>query len=91
MSTTPVLQGHHTIGNESIAYVVHPNSTATTPDHTFIGLARYHGKTLVLLANNAEDCWLGVLCLFQEVALKQTATNKRILFDGSIPADRTTH
>ena len=68
-----VLRGHHTIDDDSIPFTIHANPNATIPDHAFIGLARYRGKTFLMLVDNAEDCRLGLLCQLQDFALRQAA------------------
>lgn len=59
-STAPILQGHHTIGTDTVPFAVHANLGATSPDRSFVGLAQHQGRIIVAFANNAPDCKLGL-------------------------------
>jgi len=89
-TNTPILRGHHTIGNDTVPFTVHENPAAATPDKAFIGIARYQGRTIIAFANNAPDCGLGLLYLLHDAA-KRPPVKERLPLDTSIPGMHTIH
>ena len=89
-STAPILQGHHTIGTDTVPFVVHTNLSAETPARSFVGLAHYQGRIIITFANNAPDCKLGLQYLLL-YATKRPPAKGRIPLDASVPEPPTLH
>lgn len=89
-TTSPILQGHHTIGPDTVPFAVHVNLGATSPAHSFVGFARYQNHTFVAFADNAPDCQLGLGYMLQDAA-RRPLVKERILLDASIPEPPTLH